>query len=121
MPQFPVADARRLVHTRTRFQPNRALPFVFKLDPALEHIDQLKLGDMQMRLARKLMPPSGADHTGRDTPLRGLIEPQITVLKKRAHTALELRIFGVRHHKTLRCHRHLLRDSLKSSEPSGLS
>ena len=51
------------------------------------------------------MPACGADHTGRDTSLRGLIEPQITVLKKRTQTTLELRIFGVRHHKTLCRHR----------------
>jgi hypothetical protein len=61
-----------------------------------------------MRLTGKIMPTSGADHTGRDTPLRGLLEPQISVLKKRAHTSLELRIFGVRHHKTVCCHGHLL-------------
>ena len=48
--QFAVADAWRLVHTRTRFQPNGTLSFVFKFDPTLEHIDQLELGVMQMRL-----------------------------------------------------------------------
>jgi hypothetical protein len=97
------------VHTRARFQPNGTLPFVFKLDPTLEHIDELKLSVMQMRLTGKFVPACGADHTGSDPSLGGLLQPQISVLKKRAQTPLELSVLSVGDYETLRCQLHLLK------------
>jgi hypothetical protein len=72
VPQHSVADARRPVHARPGLQAHAPLAFVLKLDPALEHVDELEPGAIQMRLARKLGAGAGADHMRRKAPMRRL-------------------------------------------------
>jgi len=50
--QLAVADAGRLVHAGAGPQAHDALAFVLALDPALEDVDELELGLVQVRLAR---------------------------------------------------------------------
>ena len=42
MSDLAMTNLRRLMHARARFKPNTALAFLFKLDPILEHIYELK-------------------------------------------------------------------------------
>jgi hypothetical protein len=51
MAKFAVADTGWLVHTGSRFEADDALACIFDFDPALEDLDQLELGPVQMRLA----------------------------------------------------------------------
>ena len=49
--KFPMPDAWRLGDARACFEANCPLTFVFELDPALQHVHELKVRSVQMRLA----------------------------------------------------------------------
>ena len=50
MSDLAMTNLRGLMHARPRFEPNAALTFIFELDPAFEHIDQLEGGVVNVRL-----------------------------------------------------------------------
>jgi hypothetical protein len=99
-----VLDAGRLMDARTRLQANDALPFVFELDPALQHVDELKLGAVQMRLAGKRRTARRPDHMRGHAPLRRAFDAQIAVLEERTQPAFEHGVFCVGGDKTLGGH-----------------
>src|SRR5512139_377125 len=88
VPELTMADARRLVHAGSGFEADASLPFVLELDPALEHVDELELGAMQVGLAGELGARGGADHVRGDAPLRRLLDAEIAVLEEGAKAAL---------------------------------
>ena len=52
MPDFAVAGARWLINAGAGFKPDQAAALLVKLDPDLEHINQLKLQLVEVAAAR---------------------------------------------------------------------
>ena len=75
-----MTNVRRLVDAGTGFESDHALAFVFELNPALENVDKLELGLVQVRLARKLLARRRADDMGVDSSLRRNLDPEVAVL-----------------------------------------
>lgn len=79
------------------------MAFVLELNPALEHIDQLKSRAVPVRLAGKIFRRR-PDDVGIDLPGGGLLDTEIAVLKECAQAALENSPFGMCGDKILSGH-----------------
>ena len=77
MPDLAVAYRRRLVHTRARLQPSQAMTLVLKFNPPLEHIDELKVGTVQVRLADIGLSGHRAYDMRHHLPAGGLLNAQV--------------------------------------------
>ena len=102
--QLAVTDARRLVHAVAGDQPHNTLAFVLELDPTLEHVDQLELGAVQVRLAAEPGARHRADDMGHHLAAGGLRDAQVAILEKRPQAALESGIGRMVDGKSLVCH-----------------
>ncbi|WP_235580574.1 hypothetical protein [Rhizobacter sp. Root404] len=89
---------------RTRFKAYGTLTFVFELDPALEDVDHLERGLVQVGLAGERLTCSRPDHMGVDSAPGRRLDAKVPILIKGAQTTLELCILGVRRDETFRCH-----------------
>lgn len=76
-----MTDARRLVHAVTCNQLQDTLAFVLELDQALEHVNQLELGAVQVRPAAEPGTRHRADDMGHHLAAGGLRDAQVAVLE----------------------------------------
>src|SRR5512140_1251777 len=94
MPQFPVADAGRLVGAGTGLEQHFALAFVVELDPALQHIDQLKLGLVPVGPRDEFAAGPRADDVGHGHAAGRLLDSQVAVVDEGTQAVrLELAAF----------------------------
>ena len=102
--ELAMADVGRLVHAGSSLQTHHALAFVLELDPALEHIDELKARLVKVRLARKLLAGGRTDDVSIDAPVGSRLDAEVTVLVERTQAAFEMGILGVRCNEALGGH-----------------
>jgi hypothetical protein len=102
--EFAMTNLGRLMDARPGLEPNHTVTLVFELDPALQHIDKLKGGLVQMGLARELLPGCRADDMSLDASLRGFLDSEIAVFEERPQTSFELSILCVRRDESLSGH-----------------
>lgn len=115
VPDLTVANIRRLMDARSGFEPHSALAFVVELDPALEHVDQLKAGLVKVGLARELGAGGGPDDMGIHPPGCRLLDAQTTVLVERPKPSLEAGALGMGHNEALRGHAFAFVDPVESA------
>src|SRR4029079_2644610 len=100
-----MANLRRLMHAGPCLEPNSTLTFIFKLDPTLEDIYELKGRIVKVRLAREVGTGCCTNDVGNNASCGSVLDPKIAVLVERAETALEGGVLGMGYDETL--HRHV--------------
>src|SRR5687767_15131237 len=114
-----MANRMRLIHARSCFEAHAALPFVLELDPALQHVDELEFGTMQVGFSGEGRARHGTNDVRYDSTARGAFDAQVAILEERAQAALEVGIACVGDGEVLRRHLPILfAVSFRSRPPS---
>jgi hypothetical protein len=113
-----MANLRRLMHAGPSLEPNSTLTFIFKLDPTLEDVYELKGRIVNVWLAREVGTGCCTNDVGNNASRGSVLDPKIAVLVERAESALEGGVLGMGYDETCIVMLFLQREARPCSTPA---